>query len=377
MVRFVHTADWQLGMTRHFLSEEAQARYSQARIDAIGRIGAVASKAGASFILVAGDVFEANQLSRQTILRSLEAIKAVGLPIVLVPGNHDPLDPVSIYRSKAFVENLPSNLTILDSNSPVTILEGVQLLGAPWPSKRPTRDLVAAAISAAEWDKDSVRIVVGHGALDRDAPDKNDPALISAAALEIATTRGGISYVALGDRHSATDAGIGGRVWYSGTPEPTDYDETDPGKILVVDLNASECKVTAEKVGTWRFEMKGFEVASDLDVAALGAYLDQHQEKQTTILKLRIKGTLGLRQMTELQTKLDDARQLFGALELADPDHLLVSPTDQDFEDLRLSGFARMTFDALKGLSNSKGGKTLTASDALNLLYRLAKGEPT
>ena len=34
-VRFLHTSDWQLGMTRHFLEGEAQARYSAARIDAI------------------------------------------------------------------------------------------------------------------------------------------------------------------------------------------------------------------------------------------------------------------------------------------------------------------------------------------------------
>ena len=27
-VRFVHTSDWQLGMTRHFLKGEAQARYT-------------------------------------------------------------------------------------------------------------------------------------------------------------------------------------------------------------------------------------------------------------------------------------------------------------------------------------------------------------
>ncbi|HEY4378681.1 MAG TPA: hypothetical protein VGM93_16045 [Acidimicrobiales bacterium] len=42
MTRFVHTADWQLGMTRHFLGAEAQARFSAARIDAIRTIGALA-----------------------------------------------------------------------------------------------------------------------------------------------------------------------------------------------------------------------------------------------------------------------------------------------------------------------------------------------
>lgn len=42
MIRFIHTSDWQLGMTRHFLSPDAQARFTAARIDAIKTIGSLA-----------------------------------------------------------------------------------------------------------------------------------------------------------------------------------------------------------------------------------------------------------------------------------------------------------------------------------------------
>ena len=44
MIRFLHTSDWQLGMTRSFLSEEAQARYTQARFDAIRTMGRIAER---------------------------------------------------------------------------------------------------------------------------------------------------------------------------------------------------------------------------------------------------------------------------------------------------------------------------------------------
>jgi predicted HTH transcriptional regulator len=37
-MRFLGTSDWQLGMTRHFLSEGAQERFSQARFDAKGAL---------------------------------------------------------------------------------------------------------------------------------------------------------------------------------------------------------------------------------------------------------------------------------------------------------------------------------------------------
>ena len=64
-MRFLHTADWQLGMTRHFLSAaggEAQSRYGAARREAVAGLGALAAEVGAEFVVVAGDVFEDNQL---------------------------------------------------------------------------------------------------------------------------------------------------------------------------------------------------------------------------------------------------------------------------------------------------------------------------
>ena len=56
-MRFLHTSDWQFGMTRHFLSEEAQARYTQARFDAIRTMGRIAKEKQCQFMLVCGDSF--------------------------------------------------------------------------------------------------------------------------------------------------------------------------------------------------------------------------------------------------------------------------------------------------------------------------------
>jgi DNA repair exonuclease SbcCD nuclease subunit len=42
MVKFIHTADWHLGMQAHFLPEEARARFAQDRFDAVRRIAELA-----------------------------------------------------------------------------------------------------------------------------------------------------------------------------------------------------------------------------------------------------------------------------------------------------------------------------------------------
>jgi Icc protein len=75
--------------TRAFLSQVAAARYSQARIDAIRALGQLAAQHHAQFMVVAGDVFESNQLSAQTLSRALDALNSVPVPVFLLPGNHD------------------------------------------------------------------------------------------------------------------------------------------------------------------------------------------------------------------------------------------------------------------------------------------------
>ena len=113
--RFIHTSDWQLGMTRAYLHPEAAARFGQARIDTIRRLGELATEHGAQFIVVAGDVFESNQLSPQTVMRTLDALRSLPVPIFLLPGNHDPLDGASIFAKPEFRRAAPHIIVIRDS----------------------------------------------------------------------------------------------------------------------------------------------------------------------------------------------------------------------------------------------------------------------
>ena len=214
MTKFVHTSDWQLGMTRHFLSEEAQARFTAARIEAISSIGALAVEEGCSFVVVCGDVFESNQVERQVVVRSLEAMRATpGVTFYLLPGNHDPLDAASVFRSKCFVDNCPTNVVVLESSQPVLAADDVEIVGAPWANKRPLVDLVARAVADLPSDG-TLRVVVGHGSTDSLSPNPNDPALVALSSLEAALAAGTAHYVALGDRHSTTEVGGTGRIWY-------------------------------------------------------------------------------------------------------------------------------------------------------------------
>lgn len=371
MIRFIHTSDWQLGMTRHFLSPDAQARFTAARIDAIKTIGSLAESKHCPLVLVCGDVFESNHVERQVVVRALDAMAATpGVTFYLLPGNHDPLDASSVFTSPSFIGHKPANVCVLAEPGPVTVASGVELVAAPWSTKRPIVDLLAEATQGLTADG-TVRVAVGHGIVDKLSPDQNNPALIVLSDLEASLASGAIHYVALGDRHSTTN--VTEKIWYSGAPEPTDYRETDAGNALVVEVGTDSVSVERIPVGTWRFIRHDFELSGSQDCELVKASLDQMADKTRTIVKLALVGQLSLALKAYLDEILEHYAELFAGMETWERrSELVVLPDDDDFTTLELSGFASDAVDDLRQLAGNDDEQAVTARDALGLLYRLA-----
>ncbi|MCT7656883.1 metallophosphoesterase family protein [Mycobacterium deserti] len=377
-MRFVHTADWQLGMTRYFLNGEAQPRYSAARRDVVAGLGSLAAEAGAEFVVVAGDVFEHNQLAPRDVSQALEAMRAIGVPVYLLPGNHDPMDAASVYTSALFVTECPDNVTVLDRAGVHEVRPGLEIVAAPWRSKAPTTDLLGDVLDGLEADG-VTRVVVGHGAVDILVPDKDRASLIRLASLEAAISRGAVHYVALGDKHSRMQVGSTGRVWYSGSPEVTNYDdiEPDPGQVLLVDIDETEdrrpVRVEPRRVGRWRFVTLRRTVDDSRDVADLDINLDQMPDKDRTVVRIGLRGSLTVTDKAKLDACLDKYSRLFAALTLWEKQSdIAVMPADGEFDDLGIGGFAASAVDELVGTARSGGEDADDARAALALLLRLA-----
>ncbi|MBK5250396.1 MAG: exonuclease SbcCD subunit D [Actinomycetales bacterium] len=373
-MRFLHTADWQLGMTRHFLDADAQSRFTSARTEAIVRIGAVAAAEGCEFIVVSGDVFEANTLPARVVARALEALRLVPVPLYLLPGNHDPLEASSVYDSKAFLRALPEHVHVLREPGITHVRDGVEIIATPWTSKHPTSDPVADGVAGLEPDG-TLRIVVGHGATDTLSPNPLDPALIRVEPLRALLRAGAIHYVALGDRHSLTEVDPAG-IYYSGAPEVTDFIEVDPGKVLVVDCeDGRPARTTAHVVGTWSFLDLSFDVNGAADVAVVDETLDAMGDKSLTVLRVSLRGTLSLQEHAELESVLDRHAETFAALNRWERHTDLALYVDGDeLTELGVGGFVQDGVDEIAALAGDDGPDADTARDALALLFRLAGG---
>lgn len=374
-MRFVHTADWQLGMTRRFLGAgrpgqaagEAQARFAQARLDAVAALGRVAVEQGAAFVLVCGDVFESNLVGPDVVGRACQALREFTVPVLLLPGNHDPADAALVTRRADFTRRAPAQVTVLDRPGIHEVVPGVEVVAAPWASKRPLSDLVADQLRAlGPAPSGVVRVLAGHGAVDVLSPDAHDPAVVHTDVCRSALADGRVHYVALGDRHSTWTLPGESRIGYSGAPEVTAHDETDAGNVLIVDADARGAAVRPVRVGRWAFTRERAVLDTDDDLEALDRRLGELPAPERTALRLSCEGTLTVRQRARLDDLLAGHAPVLAALE-TDTSALVTRPDDADVEALGLSGFASTAAAELASAVDDP-----EALDALALLHRLA-----
>lgn len=360
-------------MVRHFLDAESQARYTQDQFEAIRSIGQLAKDKKANFIVVCGDVFENNMVDRKTVLKTLEALRTIPVSIYLLPGNHDPMDSSSVFTCSDFLKNKPANVTVLSDDVPLSVDPLIELVPAPWTSKRPYCDPLIKVCSQLDKKEGTVRIAVGHGAVDTLSPQHQDPSTIQIKALSSLIEQGRIHYVALGDKHSTTK--VAERIWYSGSPLATDYDEINSGNVLLVDIDERRCQVEECKLGTWRYIEKKFVIPGDQDIDQVEQYLDSLTGKDRTILKLGLKGSVSIGGKSKLDLLIETHRDLFAAIEVWKQEtDITIEPSEDDLRRLNLNGFAKSTLERLMTLTKEGGPKAEAAKEAMTLLYRLSRG---
>src|SRR5690606_29532738 len=134
-------------------------------------------------------------------------------------------------------------------------------------SKHPQGDLVAAATNdLAEVAAGDIRIIAGHGAVSVLDPDQESLATIDTGHLQALLREDRAQFVALGDRHATFE--VADRIWYPGAPEVTSRRETDPGNVLVVDIDPDTHRAEVDKVhvGTWAFTVIEADLNSTEDV---------------------------------------------------------------------------------------------------------------
>jgi DNA repair exonuclease SbcCD nuclease subunit len=288
-MKFIHTADWQLGMAFGHIHEKAEA-LRQARIDAVKQVIALAEKEAVDFVLAAGDLFDDNRIAPVIVEEAARILKSSSIPIYLLPGNHDPLTQDSPYVRcpGLFV----GSAIVLRDEAPVTIPGGT-LYPCPALSRNSTHDPTRRI--PARTKTDGIRIGIAHGSIG--TPSPNDYPISVKASIEKQ-----LDYLALGHWHGVKK--IDERTWYCGAPEATAFGQPNAGKALMVEIASPEATPVVKEVTLAQYHWK--EIDRELhSEAELQALLKEVQvlANANVLLRLRLKGSLS-------QTCLDQIDQI-------------------------------------------------------------------
>jgi hypothetical protein len=330
----LHTADWHLGRRFAWLPPEQEFRLTRARLDVVGKILDLAEHRTVDAVLVAGDIFDGPTPDDQWWqgLQTEFRKRTWARPVVLLPGNHDPLMPRSVFAAgHPFRLGLPTYVHVVDRDDfSLPIGDKAVILSTPCRSHSGQSNLVSSLPQRPAGD-DTFRIGLIHGqTFDMDGFQTNFPIERGAAEAR------GLDYLALGDTHGFRDVESDARVptVYPGAPESTTFGETDTGQVALVFFPRDRRRralVQAERVGTWKWR----DMVCD-SMAGLRALLKDTGLRQT-VLRLKVAMTVPLDEYDEAEHILHELR---GSL-AANP---RVGVLTEDRSGLRLRMDASLSF---------------------------------
>ena len=345
MIKFLHTADWQLGKPYQRVNDDSKrARLQLERIACLRRIGETARDSNASFVLVAGDLFDSSSPVNATVAAACESIGAMKIPVLAIPGNHDHGGPGSLWAQPFFVrerEKLAPNLRVLLDAKPI-ILDNAVIFPAPLLRRHDPADPTAwirTAFDGHDFPADLPRIVLAHGSVQGFEASQEDEDEEVRGLNRIALERlpsSEIDYIALGDWHGTKQ--INPKAWYSGTPEIDRFpkgSDNDPGNILIVEAARNQTpRVEKKRTGNFRWNDFPHRFSEDEGFDAFRAALDNHigEWGQDSLLKLTLTGSLGI----ETSQRLADLIQSLNArlIRVKLDDQVAIAPTDEETQAL-------------------------------------------
>ena len=206
-VIIVHSSDLHLGVDDSFSNADSLA--------VLPKVLMTATEARADFIVLAGDTFDNHRQPLELLERAAQMLRDYRNPIVILPGNHDPLTPDSVYR-RGGLANIPNVGSLgLNIETAVTFQEfELEIWGRPHVDYTDMSPLADPRPRSTRW-----QLAAAHGHYVDEARDPNR--LIGSWLIhreELYAT--GADYVALGHWNQATAVGDGQVIaYYSGSPE--------------------------------------------------------------------------------------------------------------------------------------------------------------
>lgn len=370
VLKVLHTADWHLGRRFQSFEEEDRKRLQRARIEAADRLLCLANGQAVDAVLCAGDIFEEPDPPAEVVSALLEVLRKRSWtrPIFLLPGNHDPLTPTSVYREDGPLRRgLPAHVRVIDRDDFSCALGPEAVLYAvPCRSQSGQDDPTARIPPRAEGDE-RIRIGMVHGqTFQFEGFQTNFPIARDAAR------RCGLDYLAIGDTHGYRNvAEDGPPMIYPSAPEPTTFAETEAGfaALVLFPRRPRRPTVRKEEVAYWKWRKRTCHSLDDVRELA------GEPDLARTVLRLvlDLKATVPeLEELEQLLVELKGSSVSHGRVGVLRIDRQRVETDTSSVEEAmaELPDVLKRTVGRLKAAEVERGPE---AKRALQHLYRLVR----
>ena len=346
-MRFVHVADFHLGKPFGNFDEDTRAALKAARLDALNATGAFAVSRDASFVVIAGDTFDAEAPPSRLIKRALDAMAAFPrLTWIWMPGNHDSLAAVDLWER--LERDRPKNVILATSAEVIEIGADVAILPAPPSVRAPGYDLTEWMESVDTGTR--IRIGLAHGGVTDFGSEDGGLATIPPNRSEDSN----LDYLALGDWHGQMC--ITSRTWYAGTPEEDGFKGHVAAGVLLIDIDRRGDTPRVEQVPLGKYTWHRIEVEffSGSDPVTILEEALPKSDRNLTLVRFIGTGRLSLSERASLEIacqKVRDEFHFFGS-------NLLNVGIEQNVDDLNMiaeTGALRVAAESIFDATSIEG----------------------
>lgn len=257
VLKVLHTADWHLGKRFKCFPAEDEIKLTRARVEVLDSIFGQAARYSVDAVLCAGDLFDdpfPTQEWWEPVVNKFHKLAWADRPVFMLPGNHDAFLPESVWSpGHPFRRALPGWVHVVDQEGFTYLLgEKAVLYAVPCMSRAGQGD-PSELIPVREPNDTRIRIGMLHGSTFDIADWQTNFPIGPDSAV-----KRGLDYLAIGDTHGFRYVPPNRTVpptIYPGAPEPTAFDEKDPGHVAVVFFTRRrEARVQQEHVAAWTWE---------------------------------------------------------------------------------------------------------------------------
>lgn len=368
LMKFIHSADWQLGKPFGRFDPEVRGALTEARFEAVDSLGKAAAEHGAQHIIVAGDIFDTEGPEDRTIVQAISRMDRHACRWWLLPGNHDFARNGGLWDRVR--QRAGDKIVILSEPEPRKIEEQIWLLPAPLIHRHNLED-PTTLFDTMETPGARLRIGVAHGSI-REFGSRGE------TRNQIAPDRARLSnldYLALGDWHGTLR--VDPRTWYAGTPETDRFQRDEPGGALVVEVHP-DLAPTVTPIRTGRFQWLNRDWTVN-DKAAFDAECDEllaSVDAPNTLLQLSLAGITSLGDRVAMLARLEnDLGHRLRHLAVR-ADDLVGRPHEEDLAALAVEGMLGTAATMLNEKIDAGGPEGVIAKRALERLFvEYSRGE--